>query len=98
LKTGTGVESAQVNIVFNVGNLTKSSYSGTFTVTALDAYGATHVSTGTISAGQQSQPTIHGWLERTLDWANDNPLLASALAFGVITVIVLAAFALSKKR
>jgi hypothetical protein len=45
-----GDSSGDVTLRFAVGNVTAQSYSGSFSVTALDAFGVTHTSSGTINA------------------------------------------------
>jgi hypothetical protein len=45
-----GESSGNVALTFEVGNVTSQSYSGEFSVTAKDAFGAVHTSSGTISA------------------------------------------------
>jgi hypothetical protein len=54
LLSANGESSGDVTLRFAVGNVASQSYSGSFSVVAVDAFGVTHTSSGTITAGSAS--------------------------------------------
>ncbi len=89
----SGQNTGTVNLVFNVGNLTQASYSGTFTVTAVDAFNTLRTSTASISATNIDAPDSKGIIQIILG----NPLYMAIIAAVIIGLAVIGYFA-SKKR
>jgi len=77
----SGANSDSVNLVFNVPNVSETAFNGDFSVSAVDAFGAVHTSTGLISSGAATLPHVNG----ILDLIYANPLIVIV----IISVIVI---------
>jgi hypothetical protein len=87
-----GESSGDVTLSFAVGNDTSQSYSGSFSVTAMDAFGAVHTSTGTINADVSSNSRFD-----IVGFFRLHPLYLVLIAV-VIGVLLVALVLFSKRR
>jgi hypothetical protein len=96
IQTTAAETSGNVTLTFNIpAYITASSFSGTITVAAKDAFGVTHTSSAKISAAV-SGTTVSGWSDWS-SWLRNHPLYVMLIAVVVIAILgVVAVF--SKRR
>jgi hypothetical protein len=86
-----GESSGDATLRFAIGNVAQQSYSGSFSVTAKDAFGATHISSGTINAGVSTSSIFD-----FKDFFLQHPLYLILIV--VVVIVLLAALVLFSKR